>query len=70
MGPPPEQATAAVVVGLPREQLERWFGSVQVAGRIDNGVRPDNEERGTTVWLATERQVPWSRIWPELRRLA
>ncbi|RZU30399.1 glycosyltransferase family 39 protein [Blastococcus saxobsidens] len=69
-GPPPEEATAAVVVGLPREQLERWFGSVRAAGRIDNGVGLDNEEQGTTVWLATERQVPWSQIWSELRRLA
>nr|WP_275585520.1 glycosyltransferase family 39 protein [Blastococcus saxobsidens] len=69
-GPPPEDASAAVVVGLPREQLERWFGSVRAAGSVDNGVGLDNEEQGATVWLATDRQVPWSRIWPELRRLA
>ena len=69
-GPPPDDTSAAVVVGLPRERLERWFGSVRAAGRIDNGVGLENEEQGATVWLATDRQVPWSRIWPELRRLA
>ncbi|WP_104524256.1 ArnT family glycosyltransferase [Blastococcus atacamensis] len=68
-GPPPEDADAAVVVGLPRGDLERWFGSVEAAGRIDNGVGLDNEEQGETVWLATGRQVPWSQIWPQLRRL-
>ncbi|RBY94390.1 hypothetical protein DQ244_03470 [Blastococcus sp. TBT05-19] len=68
-GPPPEDADAAVVVGLPRADLERWFGSVMTAGRIDNGVGLDNEEQGEPVWLATGRQVPWSQIWPELRRL-
>ncbi|MCA0144388.1 glycosyltransferase family 39 protein [Blastococcus sp. LR1] len=68
-GPPPEDAEAAVVVGLPRSDLERWFGSVTASGRIDNGVGLDNEEQGATVWLATGRRVPWAEIWPELRRL-
>jgi hypothetical protein len=67
-GPPPEGAEAAIVVGLPRSDLARWFGSVTEAGRIDNGVGLDNEEQGATVWLATGRRVPWAEIWPELRR--
>jgi len=69
-GPPPEDTDAAVVVGLPQERLARWFASVQAAGRIDNGLELDNDEQGETVWLATDRRVPWSEIWPELRRLA
>ncbi|TFV52555.1 glycosyltransferase family 39 protein [Blastococcus sp. TF02A_35] len=68
-GPPPEDAHAAVVVGIPRADLERWFGSVTRAGRIDNGVGLDNEEQGEPVWVATDRQVTWAEIWPELRRL-
>ncbi|MCZ2857925.1 glycosyltransferase family 39 protein [Blastococcus sp. VKM Ac-2987] len=68
-GPPPEGAGAAVVVGLAPQDLARWFGDVRPAGRIDNGVGLDNDEQGRTVWLATDRRLPWSEIWPQLRRL-
>ncbi|MGY2003592.1 glycosyltransferase family 39 protein [Blastococcus sp. SYSU DS1024] len=68
-GPPPERATAAVVVGLPPEDLARWFAEVRPAGRIDNGVGLVNDEQGRMVWLATGRRLPWSEIWPQLRRL-
>jgi hypothetical protein len=68
-GPPPEDATTAIVVGVPEERLRQWFGSVELRARIDNGVDLDNEEQDAPVWIATDRQVPWSQIWPELRRL-
>ena len=57
------------MVGLPRADLERWFGEVREAARVDNGVGLDNEEQDEPVWVATGRQVPWSEIWPALRRL-
>ncbi|RBY95955.1 hypothetical protein DQ237_12555 [Blastococcus sp. TF02-8] len=68
-GPPPADVDAVVAVGLPRDRLARWFGEVRAVDRIDAGVGLDNEEQGTTVWLATGRTVPWSEIWPQLRRL-
>ena len=68
-GPPPEDADAVVAVGIDRARLARWFGTVEDAGRVDNGVGLDNDEQGTPVLVATDRQVPWSEIWPELRRL-
>ncbi|WP_236828339.1 MULTISPECIES: glycosyltransferase family 39 protein [unclassified Blastococcus] len=68
-GPPPESADAAVVVGLPPDDLTRWFGEVRPAGRIDNGVGLDNDEQGRTVWSASDRRLPWAEIWPQLRRL-
>jgi 4-amino-4-deoxy-L-arabinose transferase-like glycosyltransferase len=67
-GPPPEDVRTVVSVGLPEEDLRRWFGRVEPAGRVDNGLGLDNEEQGRTVWLAGDRRVPWSEIWPELRR--
>jgi hypothetical protein len=69
-GPPPEEATTAIVVGLPETELRRWFGSVRAAARIDDGVDLDNDEQGAPVWIASDRLVPWSVIWPQLRRLA
>jgi hypothetical protein len=68
-GPPGDEVTAVVAVGLPEERLRRWFGAVEPAGRVDNGVGLRNDEQGAPVWTAQRRLVPWSRIWPELRRL-
>jgi 4-amino-4-deoxy-L-arabinose transferase-like glycosyltransferase len=68
-GPPPEDVGTAIVVGLPEDRLRQWFGQVEEAARIDNGVGLENEEQGRPVWVASDRRVPWSEIWPELRRL-
>lgn len=67
-GPPAEAGSPAIVVGYDREQLRRWFGSVEPAARIDNGVGLDNDEQGTAVWVCRGRLAPWSVLWPELRR--
>jgi 4-amino-4-deoxy-L-arabinose transferase-like glycosyltransferase len=68
-GPPPEDVDTVVAVGIDGERLADWFGDVEDAGRVDNGVGLDNDEQGTPVLVATDRRVPWSEIWPELRRL-
>ncbi|MFP5370156.1 MAG: hypothetical protein ACLGI3_05330, partial [Actinomycetes bacterium] len=68
-GPPPEDVDTVVAVGLPEERLRRWFGRVELAARVDNGVGLDNEEQGAPIRVATDRQAPWSEIWPSLRRL-
>ncbi len=69
-GPPPETATTVVVVGYDAERLGRWFGSVQLAARVDNGVGLDNDEQGTPVWICRDRLASWSELWPQIRRLA
>jgi hypothetical protein len=68
-GPPPEEAGTLIVVGLDEGLLRRWFGAVEPAGRIDNGLGVDNDEQGEPVWLVRERRVPWSQLWPQLRHI-
>ncbi|MBA2574736.1 MAG: glycosyltransferase family 39 protein [Nocardioidaceae bacterium] len=69
-GPPPETAAEpTIVIGYERDQLEQWFGSVEEAARIDNGVGLENDEQGTPVWVCGERLAPWARLWPQLRHL-
>jgi hypothetical protein len=68
-GPPPDDAATLVVVGYERDELTRWFGSVEEAGRVDNGVDLDNDEQGTPLWIVSDRLAPWSRIWPQLERI-
>ncbi|MGH3613616.1 MAG: glycosyltransferase family 39 protein [Pseudonocardia sp.] len=68
-GPPPGSAGVTLVIGYDRGRLERWFGSVEEAARIDNGVGLDNDEQGTSVWVCRQRLVPWAELWPQLRRI-
>jgi hypothetical protein len=69
-GPPPEDAgTTVVAVGLAEERLAGWFDEVETVGRFDNGLGLDNEEQGVAISVAQGRRVPWSQIWPDLRRL-
>ncbi|GAA5137000.1 glycosyltransferase family 39 protein [Pseudonocardia adelaidensis] len=68
-GPPPDEADTVIVVGLDEAQLRRWFGAVELAARIDNGLGLDNDEQGEPVWLVRERRLPWSQLWPQLRHV-
>ncbi|GAB3360698.1 glycosyltransferase family 39 protein [Modestobacter lapidis] len=69
-GPPPEEATTLISVGIAEVELRRWFGRVEQVARIDNGVGLDNDEQGRPVWVLRDRRAGWPEIWPELRRLA
>jgi 4-amino-4-deoxy-L-arabinose transferase-like glycosyltransferase len=68
-GPPPEDVTSVIAVGFSQEELRSWFGQVELAGRIDNGVGLENDEQGTPVWVASGQLVSWDQIWPQLRSL-
>jgi 4-amino-4-deoxy-L-arabinose transferase-like glycosyltransferase len=68
-GPPPEDASTVIAVGLPAEELRRWFGGVQEVARVDNGVGLDNDEQDRPVWVLTGRRAAWTEIWPQLRRI-
>lgn len=68
-GPPPEETGTTIVVGHRPETLSRWFGSVRLAARIDNGVGVANEEQGAPVWVCRERRATWTQLWPQLRYL-
>jgi hypothetical protein len=37
-GPPPESASTVAAVRFGEPVLREWFGSVRVAGRLDNGI--------------------------------
>jgi Dolichyl-phosphate-mannose-protein mannosyltransferase len=68
-GPPPTEAGTLIVVGLDEGDLRRWFGDVELAARIDNGVGVENDEQGEAVWLVRDQRVPWPELWPRLREI-
>jgi hypothetical protein len=68
-GPPAEGVDTVIAVGYAADDLRQWFGRVEEAARIDNGVGLGNEEQGRTVWIASDRRLAWSEIWPQVRRL-
>ncbi|MEV0839077.1 glycosyltransferase family 39 protein [Actinocatenispora sera] len=68
-GPPPDTATAAVVVGLEPADLPGVFAHCEVRARLDNGVGVDNEEQGRAVLFCTGRTAAWPALWPRLHHL-
>jgi hypothetical protein len=69
LGPPPADASTALVLDYPVGDLRRWFRDVRAVGRIDNGVHLDNDEQGRTVWLCTHPTRPWPSLWRAMRHL-
>jgi hypothetical protein len=69
VGAPPEHIATLIVVGLPERQVREWFGDVELAARIDNGVGLDNDEQNAPVWIARDRRASWDVLWPQLVRL-
>ncbi|WP_092524364.1 glycosyltransferase family 39 protein [Actinopolyspora saharensis] len=62
-GRPPESSQATLYVGGSRESLLRFFGEVKRIGTAG----PNQPARSRAVWLAEQRKLPWSEIWPRLR---
>ena len=69
-GPPPESAGPVVAVGFDAAVLRQWFGTVELASRLDNGIGLATLEQGQPVWVCADRLAPWSAIWPQLRRIS
>jgi hypothetical protein len=66
-GPPPEQATTAVTVGLPLPYLRARFASCTAAGVLDNGVGVDNEEQGRIIAVCRDPTGGWAAAWPRFQ---
>jgi 4-amino-4-deoxy-L-arabinose transferase-like glycosyltransferase len=69
-GPPSDTGGPVIAVGVPRERLQRWFGSVHLAARLDNGYQVTNETQGQPVWVCRRQRRPWAAMWGEVVYLA
>ncbi len=69
-GPPPETATAAIVVGdFPAAQLHSWYTTCILRARLHSPPGVDNSEDGTPVQWCTGRTMPWIVLWPQVKKL-
>ncbi|MGH2916642.1 MAG: glycosyltransferase family 39 protein [Solirubrobacteraceae bacterium] len=66
-GPPPNRDTAALLVGLDRQQAAAAFTNCEVRARINNGYGLSNQEQGALVWVCSGERRPWTILWPSLR---
>ncbi|TDD83904.1 glycosyltransferase family 39 protein [Actinomadura darangshiensis] len=73
-GRPPDTSGSAIVVGpetvAEGAELRRFWTDVRPVGEIDNGVGLDNQEQGKPIWVCRGQRAPWSRLWPEFKRLS
>ncbi|MGW4464976.1 glycosyltransferase family 39 protein [Micromonospora sp. NPDC004704] len=69
-GPPPDSAQGPVIIvgRWNAEELDSYCGTVTLAARHDNGYGLENEEQGVPVWVCRDLTMPWSQLWPRLRR--
>lgn len=65
----PTGAAPVIAIGLRPGLLEAYLRDCSPAARIDNQAGVDNEEQGAAVMVCTGPRRPWSRQWPQLRRL-
>jgi 4-amino-4-deoxy-L-arabinose transferase-like glycosyltransferase len=68
-GPPPDLAGRVVVVGMSEQQASQYFVGCSVQTRIRNDAGVDNEENGRPVLFCAGPSRPWSKLWPDLRRM-
>jgi 4-amino-4-deoxy-L-arabinose transferase-like glycosyltransferase len=64
--PPPE---TVILVGFDPAYAERLFQSCQPAGQVKNryGVRNEESERHTTLYVCGEPWRPWPQLWPDMQ---
>lgn len=67
-GPPPDQATTVITVGLGPRSL-RYFHGCRLATRINNSAGVNNAELGEPVEVCASTRSPWSSLWPQLKHL-
>ncbi len=68
-GPPPASADTIVAVGFSRDFLDRSFGDIRLAARLDNHLRIANDEQGAAVWVCSQPRGSWPALWPRFRSL-
>jgi hypothetical protein len=68
-GPPPEDASTVVVVGIFPEHAGRMFSGCRTVAYVDNGQGVENEEQGLPILACGPPIRPWSELWPTLRHL-
>lgn len=69
-GPPPPEATTAIVIGFwPEVELARTFAVCSTTAQLHSPDGVENEEDGAPVRVCSGLIQPWSEAWRDLRRL-
>jgi hypothetical protein len=66
-GPPPNDDTTALLVGIDSQQAQRNFAGCRLRAHINNGQGLPNQEQNAPVLVCTGERRPWSALWPSLR---
>src|SRR6266508_736568 len=66
--PTADKAIAVIVVGYERDAfVNARFDSCDTVGRLDNGVRIDNEEQGRPIRICRGPRGSWAQLWPRFQ---
>ncbi|QWF78537.1 ArnT family glycosyltransferase [Amycolatopsis sp. CA-230715] len=68
-GAPPDDKTVALYVTAFPQALPALFDNVRKAATIDNPNGVPTSNNGVSVYVVSGPKVPWSTLWPHLRRM-
>jgi hypothetical protein len=68
-GPPPDEATTIIAVGLRLPEIRDRFERCDEAATLDNEVGIDNKEQDRIVAVCHNPRQPWSTLWPEFHHI-
>jgi hypothetical protein len=68
-GAPADDVDTVLFVGSDPAYLHRYFTEVRQVATVTNGSVMNLLSLTTPVWLCSGQREPWSRLWPQLRRL-
>ncbi len=66
-GHPHGISNETIVVGYDRDEVERFFGDVQLVATIRTPHGVENEEDGAQVWIGRRQRADWDTLWPQMR---
>lgn len=65
-GRPAGTTRHVIYVGADTGYLDKFFGTVHKAGRVDNRLGVDNINQGMPIWLCEGPKESWAVLWPKL----
>jgi hypothetical protein len=66
-GHPNGRSATTIVVGVPKQAVDRWFADVHLAATFHTPGGVHNMEDGAPIWVCRDQRADWATLWPDVR---
>ncbi len=67
-GHPSGRSDETIALGFGQQDLQRYWGDVELAATFHEPHGVHNKEDGAPIWICRDQKVDWERLWPDARR--